>query len=201
MARSIKFNGWAWKNAERQFQRELMSNSDKVNRAAINILYEAQRAFVDSLPSEETNYMPVITGNLHDSIVSVVSHKGRVLRASYTAPIATTASLITGKEIFAPTAGFGRKRIVGQTSARTAVRNLQGKYPGGLTATMMITVPYAENPNAFSETNKKGEHVGYIDVLASKYYKSMERGFKLYDYYDLFKWKGAPISWETPILK
>lgn len=178
-----------------------MSNSDKVNRAAINILYEAQKAFVGSLPSEETSYMPVVTGNLHDSIVSVVSSGGRVLRASYTAPIATTASILTGKNVFAPTSGFGRKRIIGQTMARNAVRNLQGKYPDGLTAAMMITVPYFENPNAFSETNKKGEHVGYIDVLASKYYKNMERGFKLYDYSNLFKWKGAPLTWDTPILK
>ena len=198
--RNIKFKNWNW--VEKGFQRELLSNVEKVNKAAIGILYDAQKDFVENLPSEETAYMPLITGNLHDSIVGVISHKGRVLRASYTDPVAVKPSEVRpGKTIYSPTSGMGRTRIIGEVYARNTVRNLQGKYPMGLAATMMVTVPYSDNPNEISETNKTGKHAGYLDVLASKYYKNIERGFSLYDKYGLFKWKGANLSWDTPILR
>ena len=70
-------------------------------------------------------------------------------------------------------------------------------------------MPYAENPNELSETNKSGKHVGYLDVLANRYMKNIERAFKIYKYAsardaegrNVFVWKGGPLTWDTPILK
>ena len=72
---------------------------------------------------------------------------------------------------------------------------------------MMVAVPYAENPNELSSTNKAGRHVGYLDILASRYVRKIERGFKLYRYESardaegrkMFVWKGGPLTWDTPI--
>ena len=199
--RSIKIPDYAWKKFEKEFRAELVGEHGlvKIRKAAIQILRGAQTDFVKSLPSHEEYIMPFVTGNLHDSIASVLSDKGRVIAAAYTDPAAKGPSLLTGKDIYRPTHAGGRKRVIGAVEAATDVRNLQGKYPRGLAATMLVSVPYAENPNELSETNKRGEHVGYLDALAALFYKKIERGFTLYDAYDNFRWKGGPLTWDTPI--
>ena len=201
MKRNFRIGGWAWEKFEKEFRAELIGPScfGKVNKAAIHVLREAQTDFVKSLPSQEEYIMPFITGNLHDSIVSVLSSDGRVIHAAYTDPVATQPSVYTGKTIFKSTKGGGRKRIVGSLEAFTDVKNMQGKYPRGLAASLMVSVPYAENPNELSETNKKGTHVGYLDALGARYYKAMQRGFTLYDAYNYFTWKGAPLTYDIPI--
>lgn len=199
--RNIKFSGWNWSETKTQFQKELLSQTDKVNQAALGILYDAQKDFINSLPSEEAPAMPFITGNLHDSIVCVLSMaNGRVVRASFANPVAKAPSLDTGKMKFTPTTTGGGKKVFGRMEAiRAAYRSRSATYPSGIAATMIVAVPYAENPNELSATNKAGRHVGYLDILASRYVKNIERAFKLYNYYDLFRWKGAPLTWDTPI--
>lgn len=192
---------FGWKKFENEFKAELVGElgAGKVKKAAIQILKDAQKDFVKSLPSEETYLMPFITGNLHDSIASVLSNDGRVIAAAYTDPVATEPSLLSGKNIYRATKGGGRKRIVGAVEAATDVRNMQGKYPKGLAATMLVAVPYAENPNTVSETNKRGLHAGYLDAIGSLYLTKIQRGLILYDAYGLFNWKGQPLSYNTPI--
>lgn len=199
MARGWKPKGWGWKNSEKEFQRELLGENclGKSRKDAVLILREAQDAFLKSLPSEEAGYMPFITGNLHDSIVSVLSDRGRVVAASYTEPVAKTPSLVTGKSVFRPTKAFG-KRVVGATTAYNWVKSMQGKFPDCIASTLSVTVPYAENPNQLSARNRRGTHVGYLDVLAVKYAKFMDRGFVLFKYAasdpQAFRWKNGELK-------
>lgn len=201
--RNLKFSGWNWSDTKTQFQKELIGLSEKVNNAALNILADAQKDFIKNLPSEETPSMPFITGNLHDSIVCVLSiGGGAVVKVSIAEPMARVPATEGGKKKYSPSTMGGGKKIYGHIEAvRAAYRSRQGRYPSGIAATMMVAVPYAENPNEISATNKSGKHAGYLDVLASKYYRNIERGFSLYDKYDMFRWKGGPLSWDTPILK
>lgn len=200
--RNIKFSGWNWSTTKTQFQKELIGQSEKVNQAALGILAAAQKDFIKNLPSEEAPSMPFITGNLHDSIVCVLSMaNGAVVRANFAEPMARVASTDSKKKKFTPTTMGGGKKIFGHIEAiKAAYGSRSQTYPAGIAATMIVAVPYAENPNELSETNKSGKHVGYLDVLASRYVKNIERAFRLYNYYDLFRWKGAPLTWDTPIL-
>lgn len=192
--RGLSFKGWNWDKTGRDFGTELLSENciGRVRKAVTKVFIESQQSFINSLPSEETSYMPFITGNLHDSIVSVISDRGRVIRALYPDPVAKEPSKLTGNEIYAPSR-FAGKRVIGAVTARNAVRSKQGKYPQGLGSTFMVTVPYAENPNQLSERNKKGTHAGYLDVLASKYVNAMKPAFRANEKLGLFKWKG---SWD-----
>lgn len=200
--RNIKFSGWDWSDSVTQLQKELIGQSEKVNNAALSILADAQKDFIKNLPAEEAPSMPFISGNLHDSIVGVLSiGNGAVIKATFADPVARVPAIDSGKKKFTPTTMAGGKKIFGHIEALKAVyRSRKETYPSGIAATMMVAVPYAENPNELSETNKTGNHVGYLDILASRYVKNIERAFKLYKYSDYFRWKGAPLSWETPIL-
>lgn len=203
MRRNLTYKGYNWSDVETSFRKELLGEhcAGRVKKAAVQILFEAQKDFVKSLPSHEAPEMPFITGNLHDSIVSVITDKGRVLRATYTDPVAVNRSVITGRDIFRPQRSEG-KRVIGSLSAFNAVKRLQrGAAPNSLACTMSVNVPYAENPNEFGPTNIRGAHVGYLDILAIKYAKTLERGFKLYDYSQLFKFDKSSITWDTPILR
>lgn len=201
--RNLRFSGWSWSDTKTQFQKELLGQSEKVNQAALGILADAQKDFIKNLPSEEAPSMPFISGNLHDSIVCVLSMaNGAVVRANFAEPLARVASTDGGKKKFSPTTMGGGKKVFGHIEAiRAAYGSRSQTYPAGIAATMIVAVPYAENPNELSKTNKTGRHVGYLDVLAAKYYKNIERGFSLYDKYDLFRWKGGPLSWDTPVLR
>lgn len=198
--RNISVKNWNWDKTGRDFQRELLSDNcaGRVKKAALQILRDGQDEFVKSLPSSEEASMPLITGNLHDSIVSVVTDKGRVVGASYTDPVATMPSIFTGKTVFRQTKAFGT-RVIGSLAAFNAVKGMNGKAPASVAATLMVTVPYAENPNELSARNKKGNHVGYLDILAAKYAMTMDRAFKLYDYSKDFRWKGGYLTWDIPI--
>lgn len=152
-------------------------------------MVSAQKSFLDSLPASEASYMPFITGNLHDSIASVISENGRVINASYTDPVAITTSAITGKDIFVRSGSFPTRvkglHVIGSREAFKAVRNLQGTFPSRIAATMLIGVPYAETPQV------KGKHAGYIDTLASKYARQMESSFRAAQALGMWKWKGG----------
>lgn len=191
ISRNFKFKGADWNKTGRDFQIELMKQVDKVNKAGLKVLTNAQQTFIDGLPNHEEEAMPFITGNLHDSIASVISMNGRVVRASQTAPVATEVSVLSGREVFAATKGVGRKRIVGSTYARNAVRTK--KYPGPLAATMIVAVPYAEIPNKISDANRTGKHVGYLDTLAAKYYRAIENAFRATEALKMFKWRGSTL--------
>lgn len=166
------------KSLERQFQRELIKNKDAVNSRVIKIFIDTQKAFLDDVQSNKGDMMPYVTGNLHDSIGSVISLNSRVVRAMYLPPEAVTTSAVTGKEIFSPTQGMGRAQIRGAVEAARFVRN--ANYPRGLAATLFIAVPYAEKPN------EKGTHPGYADELEFQYQKAIGEGLYTYDKYNIF---------------
>ena len=188
-ARSINIKDWT--SVEKGFQRELLGPDVKgrIRTAIISTFVSAQKDFLDSLPAQEASYMPFITGNLHDSIASVVSEGGRVLNASYTEPAAITTSEITGKDIFVKSGSFPTlvkgKHIIGSQEAFKAVRRMQGKFPDRIAATLLIAAPYAETPQ------NKGPHAGYIDTLAYKYSKSMDTAFRAGQTLGMWKWKGG----------
>lgn len=194
MKRAITIPKWGWKEFDNQFKAELLGGNclGKVKKGAMWVLRQAQDEFVKNLPANEEYIMPFETGNLHDSIVSVLSYNGRVLAAAYTDPVATEASIFTGKDVYKPTHGGGRKRIIGAMEAYKSAKKMWGKYYG-FSASLIVSVPYAENPNELSDYNKKGTHVGYLDALGARYAKTMDRGFLLYDNYEVFNWKGYSI--------
>lgn len=175
-----------WRSVEKGFQRELLSPAVKgsVKKAIIKTFVSANEGFIKSLPAQEAPYMPFVTGNLHDSIVGIISDEGRVINASYTDPVAVAPSVLTGKNIFASTTYSG-KRVIGSQSAFSAVKRMQGQYPNGIASTLIIGVPYAENPQ------ERGPHAGYMDVLIYKYAKSMETAFLAGQALGQYKWKGG----------
>ena len=183
-----------WVPVEKGFQRELLGPDVKgrIHQAIVNTLISAQKNYLDNLPTTEAPYMPFITGNLHDSIASVISEGGRILNASYTEPVAITTSEVTGQDVFLPAKKFPTRvklqwgrGVIGSKEAERAVRKMQGKYPSKIAATMLIAVPYAETPN------EKGPHAGYIDVLGYKYAQSMAPAFRAAQSLGLWRWKGG----------
>lgn len=159
-----------WQNAEKGVQHALeFSLKPKYEKEITNIFIATQESFLRDLPSHETPTMPFITGNLHDSIGSVVSVRGRVVRASYAETVAKTTSSLSGREIYKSTSGMGRKRIIGSQSAFNMVRSLQGKYPNNLAVTMFVAVPYALNPEV------RGPHQGYLENLRKLFAYAFER--------------------------
>lgn len=163
----------AWQGAEKGFQRELeLTLKPQYEKEMSRIFADTQTSFVRDLPSHETPTMPFITGNLHDSIGAVTSLRGRVVKASYTDPVAMTSSELTKKEVYRSTSGMGRKKIVGSLSAFNMVKSLQGKYPTKLATMLFVAVPYALNPN------EKGPHVGYLDSLRQLFAYALETEFR-----------------------
>lgn len=149
---------------------------------------EEQESFIRDIPSREAPMLPLITGNLHDSIGAVTSLRGRVVRASYTTPIAKTTSELSKKEIYKSTSGMGRKRIIGSLEAFNMVKSLQGKYPHGIAITMFVAVPYALNPN------ERGRHIGYLDQLRLFFAGAMAYIFRRAEAKKLFELKGVNLD-------
>ena len=162
-----------WRGAEKGFQRELeLTLKPAYEKEVARMFIEAQESFVRDLPAQETPTMPFITGNLHDSIGSVVSSHGKVIRASYAQPVARKTSSVSGKEVYAATSGMGRKRIIGSLEAFNYVRGLQGKYPTKLAITMFVAIIYAFNPQ------ERGPHRGYLDKLRQFFAFALETEFR-----------------------
>lgn len=170
---------------DRQFQRELIKNKDAVNKRVADIFIDTQRSFLDDVQSNKDDMLPYITGNLHDSVGSVISLNGRVIRAMYLPAEAMTTSAITGRDVYASTSGMGRTQIRGAVEAARYVRT--AAYPKGLAATLFIAVPYAEKPN------EKGTHPGYADDLEFRYKKAIGAGLYTYDKYNIFDRKKPMI--------
>ena len=171
-----KGSNWAkvkWKGAEKGFQRALEFDlKPAYEKEVAKMFITAQESFVRDLPAQETPTMPFITGNLHDSIGSVVSSHGRVIRASYAQAVARKTSSLSGKEVYAATSGMGRTKIIGSLEAFNYVRGLQGKYPTKLAITMFVAVPYAFSPQ------EKGPHRGYLDKLRQFFAFALETEFR-----------------------
>ncbi len=207
--RNIRFSGWNWSETKTQLQKELIGQKEKVNQAALSIFADAQRDFIKNLPSSEDPSMPFITGNLHDSIAGVISVAGgRVVKASFAESLARVPSTDNGKAKFSPTTMGGGKKIFGHMEAIRAVYgSRKTNYPSGIAATLVVAVPYAENPNELSERNRTGKHVGYLDILASRYVKNIEKAFRYYNYGNavdsegrkMFVWKGGPLVWDMHV--
>lgn len=152
-----------WKNASVQFQKELLACADGVNRTTQGIFVDANNRFMDYVQQNE-NLLPYYTANLHDSIVSVVSQSGRVVRAVY-----------MPKEATRPQNAPDRKRIVGMEEAIRAVR--KQAYPRtGVSSTLIVAVPYAEGAN---ETSKRK---GYLNWLQNSFESEMRTGMEVLKY-------------------
>ena len=174
-----------WRGAEKGFQRELQFEiNDMVKNEITNVFTSAQESFINDLPDGETATMPFITGNLHDSIVGIVSDNGMLVKATFARRDAVTTSLKTGNQIYSPTKGGGRVRIIGHQEAWKAVYGMQGKYPKKLAASMFVTVPYALNPN------ERGPHVGYLENLRVNYAAALDREFRYAAYKHVLAWRG-----------
>lgn len=170
MAKSYKWkrnSGWAkveWRGAEKGFQRELIFElAPQLKKAITNTLIDVNDSFVRDLPDREAPMLPFITGNLRDSIVGIVSDNTTLVKASFPTPVATTTSEKSGKRIYTPTKGGGRKRIIGHQEAWKVVYGNNGRYPGKLASTMFVSVPYALRPE------ERGPHRGYLENLRDLY--------------------------------
>lgn len=152
-----------WKNASAQFQKELLASADGVNRAAQQVFIDANNRFMDYV-QDNKELLPYYTANLHDSIVSVVSQSGRVLRAVY-----------MPKEATRPQNAPDRKRIVGMEEAIRAVR--RADYPRtGVASTLIVAVPYAEGANATSKRR------GYLNWLQNAFESEMRTSVEVLKY-------------------
>lgn len=182
-----------WKGAEKGFQRELeFAIHDKVKQEILSIFAQAQDDFVhQQIPDCEAPMMPFITGNLHDSIVGVVSDNGMMVKASYANRVAVTISPKSGKQIYTPSSGGGRKRIIGHQEAWKAVYGMQGKYPRRIAASLFVAVPYALRPE------EKGPHKGYLENLRYLYAAAMDSEFRRAAARHVIEWKGNMDNYMT----
>lgn len=149
-----------WKNASASFQKELMACAGPVARYAQEIFVDSNHRFMDFV-QENKDRLPYYTGNLHDSIASVVSQNSRVVRAIY-----------MPQEAKRPQNAPDRKRIVGMEEAVKAVR--RQNYPQkAVASTLLVGVPYAEGAN---EKSKKGR--GYLEWLEREFAGQMNLGIR-----------------------
>lgn len=162
-----------WQEFESGFRKELLVElKPKVEKVVQQSFIATNESFVRDIPPHEAPMLPFITGNLHDSIVGIVSSHGRVVKACYTEPVATATSDASGKKVFRATSGMGRQRIIGSLAAFNAVKGMQGKYPGKLASTLIVAAPYSLRPN------ERGPHAGYLDNLRTLYAYAMEHEFR-----------------------
>ena len=118
-------------------------------------------------------------------VVGVVSDNGMLIKASYANRCAVTTSKLTGNQIYAPTSGGGRKRIIGHQEAWKAVYGMNGKYPGKIATTLFVAVPYALNPE------ERGPHAGYLENLRLNFAAAMDAEFRLAAQKHVIAWKGT----------
>lgn len=165
-----------YKRMAYQFQAELIKNKKTVNKYVQRIFIDAQSAFLNEVQANKDR-LPYVTGNLHDSIGTVVSVNGRVIRAQFLPTEAKTTSELTGKERLMASSYHG-VQVRGSVEAVRLVR--RAAYPRGLGATLIVGVPYAEI------LNERGRHLGYLDRLEFDFIKAMNTGLIKYDYYNVF---------------
>lgn len=144
-----------WVKARKEFSEELLSSAKGVNSAAQQILINASSMFLDYVQMNK-HLLPIYTSNLHDSIATSVSMSGRILRANYMPQEATR-----------PQTAPGRKRIIGAQEAERAVRRSTPKRTG-LSATLFVSVPYAEGANI------KSKNPHYYEWLQSAFESDMK---------------------------
>lgn len=149
-----------WTKASKQFQKELFSASDKVNRNAQQILVNATSSFLDYVQMNK-ELLPYYTGNLHDSIATSVSASGRIIRANY-----------MPREATKPQTAPGRKRIIGEQEAVRAIRRFRPNRTG-VYATLFVAVPYAEGANI------KSKHEGFYEWLQAEFESDMSASLKV----------------------
>lgn len=152
-----------WKNARRQFEIELLSCADGVNKAAQHVFTNAGNSFLDFVQANK-DVLPYYTANLHDSIAVAVAQSGRVVRALYMPQEATR-----------PQNAPDRKKIWGMDEAIRAVR--KNSYPKtGVSGTLFVAVPYAEG------VNEKPTHRGYLETLEGHFANQMQTSIQVLKY-------------------
>ncbi len=156
-----------WSDARRQFAKELMACSKGATSVVRQSFINANSNFLDTVQANKEN-LPYYTANLHDSIVTVVSQDGRLVRAQYM-PVEATR----------PQHTRNRKRIVGEREAYNAVRRLKAP-PKGVYSTLIVAVPYAEG------ANESSYHPGYLEWLENLFTADMIAASKLVALYKIY---------------
>lgn len=156
-----------WSDARRQFAKELMACSKGATSIVRQSFINANSNFLDTVQANKEN-LPYYTANLHDSIVTVVSQDGRLVRAQYM-PVEATR----------PQHTRNRKRIVGEREAYNAVRRLKAPKKG-VYSTLIVAVPYAEG------ANESSYHPGYLEWLENLFTADMIAASKLVALYKIY---------------
>lgn len=108
---------------------------------------------------------PWWSGNLHDSIVGVISDKGRILSAHYMNPGASEFQKYKGQVVD----GYALAR-----EAATRASHTYGKGISGLVARLVIAVPYA------LDVNHSDAHYDYVSYIQEDFINTIRAGMEMY---------------------
>lgn len=110
-----------------------------------------------------SRYYPWYTGQLHDSVVGVVSDRYRVVAIRHMPQAAFTPQTYKGQRVIG--ADWGERAALDQVRALHFVP--------GIRATIAVGVPYAE------DVNEMPRHQGYIRELSSQFASKVEDYFTI----------------------
>lgn len=172
------FSDWGWKEFGREFRNELLQvYMPQTKKAASEFLNHRQKIALEYIQANTTAKIPYYTGNLHDSIASVVGVNGRWIGAAYMPReakyIAPNPHSGRNRTLYRSQKTSLRKRIYGMDEAIKAVRNVE-LYPLGITAALVVGVPYSVYPHL------KGKKKGYLTWLEETYVNFMDQALTGY---------------------
>ena len=107
-------------------------------------------------------FHPWYTGQLHDSVVGIVSDRHRTVSIQYMPPAATKPQTYEGQIIIG--------HDWGQRKAQDLARTLH--FVPGIVATIGVGVPYAE------EVDEMDRHSGYMTELSTQFASTLEDYFE-----------------------
>lgn len=168
---------WDWNKTAREFGNALLETSvPKVRKKGAAVLKDAQKAYLDKIQSNKGR-LPYLTGNLHDSIATVVHVNGHLIGAYYmpreAKKVEPNPHSGRNRTLYVAQRTATRKRIYGAGEAYKAVKAVQ-PHPDSITATMVVGVPYAEYPN------ERGSHKKYLEWLSSTFAEDMEAALRTF---------------------
>lgn len=150
-----------WNAFSVSFQKALRSAGEEVSKAAgkqLTLATEDWLANIDKASEFDPEVMPFLTGNLHDSMATTVSQKGRLL------------SLRQMEKVAAVDQKYHRRVINGHFEGIRVA--MSAPRPREVTASLFIGVPYADAVNDYPQ------HAGYVERLEESFASEMERKIK-----------------------
>lgn len=164
-----------FKRSTASFQKQLLASAADVSRAVQQVFIGGVNNFLDYVQNNK-DLLPYDTGNLHDSIVGVISQSGRVVRAMYMPREAVRPQhMSSGRNDSLSQHAPDRKRIIGMEEAIKAVRRQD--YPrNGVASTLIVAVPYAQGVNVTSH------HPGYLEWLSESFMSEMRASLDILNY-------------------